>query len=193
MKDKGLTPNQQRFVEEYLIDLNATQAAIRAGYSAKTANEQAARLLAKVSIQSAVSDAKAKRSEKTEITAEWVVEQLVTNYTRAMQAEPVLDRDGIETGEYRYEGSVANKALELLGKHIGMFGDKLTLAGDRSNPVQVNVANVLQHPEFLDYLRDRVVRKTGNAGPVCNGREQRALENGPASHPPRPGTNGHAH
>ena len=54
-----MTAKQERFVEEYLIDLNATQAAIRAGYSPKTANEQGARLLAKVSIQAAVSKAQA--------------------------------------------------------------------------------------------------------------------------------------
>ena len=50
-----MTAKQERFVEEYLIDLNATQAAIRAGYSPKTANEQGARLLAKVSVQTAIS------------------------------------------------------------------------------------------------------------------------------------------
>ena len=53
-RDKVLTPRQARFVEEYLKDLNGTQASIRAGYSAKTANEQAAQNLAKLSIQQAV-------------------------------------------------------------------------------------------------------------------------------------------
>ncbi len=63
-----LTPKQARFVEEYLIDLNATQAAIRAGYSAKTANEQGAQLLAKRSIRQAVADAQSIRSKRPEIT-----------------------------------------------------------------------------------------------------------------------------
>ena len=58
----ALTEKQKRFAEEYLIDLNATQAAIRAGYSAKTANEQGSRLLANVSIQKAISKAIAERS-----------------------------------------------------------------------------------------------------------------------------------
>ena len=56
---KKLTEKQKRFVEEYLIDLNATQAAIRAGYSPKTANEQGTQNLAKLSIQDAVAKAMA--------------------------------------------------------------------------------------------------------------------------------------
>ena len=70
---KVLTPKQQRFVEEYLIDLNATQAAIRAGYSEKTANEQASRLLANVNVSAAVQAAMQERSKRTEITQDEVL------------------------------------------------------------------------------------------------------------------------
>ena len=69
----ALNERQQRFVEEYLVDLNATQAAIRAGYSPRTANEQGARLLAHVSIQEAVQAAKEKRSQRVEITQDRVL------------------------------------------------------------------------------------------------------------------------
>lgn len=72
-----LTPKQQRFVDEYLVDLNGTQAAIRAGYSGKTANEQAARLLAKASVKAAIDGAKAMRSERTRIDADHVLARLV--------------------------------------------------------------------------------------------------------------------
>ncbi|MBB6559594.1 hypothetical protein HNP48_002261 [Acidovorax soli] len=68
-----LTPRQQRFVDEYLIDLNGTQAAIRAGYSARTANEQAAQLLAKLSIQTAIAAAMKAQQERTQISADKVV------------------------------------------------------------------------------------------------------------------------
>lgn len=68
-----LTPKQQRFVEEYLVDLNATQAAIRAGYSPKTANEQASRLLANVNVKAAVAEAQKRLSERTEITQDMVL------------------------------------------------------------------------------------------------------------------------
>lgn len=72
----SLTDKQQRFVEEYLIDLNGTQAALRAGYSPRTANEQAAQLLAKLSIQEAVQEAQAKRSQRVQIDQDWVLKRL---------------------------------------------------------------------------------------------------------------------
>lgn len=71
-----LTAKQRRFVDEYLIDLNATQAATRAGYSARTANEQGARLLANVSVAAALSEAIKARSNRTGITADRVLQEL---------------------------------------------------------------------------------------------------------------------
>ena len=71
-----MTPKQQRFVEEYLIDLNATQAAIRAGYSAKTAAETGYENLRKPQIAEAIAESQAKRSQRTEIDADWVLERL---------------------------------------------------------------------------------------------------------------------
>jgi len=72
----GLTPKQECFCQEYLIDLNATQAAIRAGYSEHTANEQGARLLAKVSIQARIQGLMAERSERTQIKADDVLMEI---------------------------------------------------------------------------------------------------------------------
>ena len=68
-----LTPKQQRFVDEYLIDLNATQAAIRAGYSPKTARQIGEQNLSKLDIQQAIEQAKAERSERTKITQDDVL------------------------------------------------------------------------------------------------------------------------
>lgn len=73
---RELTPKQQRFVDEYLIDLNATQAAIRAGYSEKTANEQGARLLANVSVKAEIETAKQDRSERVNVNADYVLRRL---------------------------------------------------------------------------------------------------------------------
>ena len=70
-----LTDKQQRFVEEYLVDLNATQAAVRAGYSAKTASVIGAENLAKPNIQKAIQARQEELKIKTEITQEWVVER----------------------------------------------------------------------------------------------------------------------
>lgn len=72
----ALTPRQERFVEEYLRDLNATQAAIRSGYSARTANEQGARLLANASVAEAVARAKADRSARLGLTQDRVLQEL---------------------------------------------------------------------------------------------------------------------
>src|SRR2546428_632551 len=75
-KRSAASPRQARFVEEYLKDLNGTQAAIRAGYSAKTANEQAAQNLAKLSIQQAVAAAMAARSARTRVSQDRVLNEL---------------------------------------------------------------------------------------------------------------------
>jgi len=72
-----LTAKQQAFVEEYLIDLNATQAAIRAGYSERSAAVTASRMLTKANIAEAVVPAKDQRSERTQITQDWVAGGLV--------------------------------------------------------------------------------------------------------------------
>lgn len=76
-----MTPKQSRFVDEYLLDLNATKAAIRAGYSKNTANEQAAQLLGKPEIIAAIDQAKAERALRTKINADWVLNRLVDEVT----------------------------------------------------------------------------------------------------------------
>lgn len=135
----ALNARQQRFVEEYLVDLNATAAAIRAGYSAKTAQEQGSRLLSNVMVQAAIQAARQAQSKRTEITQDYVLTRLRENLERAMQAEPVVDREGNATGEYTYQGSVANRACELLGKHLGMFADKHEITGKEGKPIAVKV------------------------------------------------------
>jgi len=74
-KGRSINAKQARFVAEYLIDLNATQAAIRSGYSPKTANEQGSRLLANVKVSAALSSAQAERSKRTEITQDMVLQE----------------------------------------------------------------------------------------------------------------------
>lgn len=89
---KKLTDKQQRFVEEYLIDLNGTQAALRAGYSEKTAGRQACELLEKTHIAEAIAEAKAQRSIKTSIDATYVLNRLVE--IDQMDVLDILDDDG---------------------------------------------------------------------------------------------------
>jgi len=123
-----LTPRQALFCKEYTRDLNAAAAARRAGFSERGSNTQGAQLLAKPSIQVEIRRLVAERAKRVEVDADWVVRRLVENVQRAMQVVPVLDSDGNPIGEYRWSGAVANKSLELLGKHLGMFMDKQEIA-----------------------------------------------------------------
>ncbi len=105
----SLTPRQARFVDEYLVDLNAKEAAIRAGYSKKTAKQLGHKTLPAPAVQEAVTAAMGARSKRTEITADMVLRRLIENVERSMQIEAVRDRDGNETGEYVYEGAVIDR------------------------------------------------------------------------------------
>ena len=166
----ALTPKQKRFCDEYLIDLNATQAAIRAGYSPKTAEQTASRLLRNVKVQEYIAKRQKELSRSTEITQERVIKELAliafsnnADYAhvveKKMQVEAggalvdVLDKDGkpvmyrtvepvlteelteeqkralavIKKGRDGLEVKSCDKvkALELLGKHLGIFTDKI--------------------------------------------------------------------
>ena len=115
-KDK-LTPKQERFIDEYLIDLNATAAAKRAGYSEKNAEKIGHQLLEKTRVAAEVEKRKQKRRERTELTAEWVIGKLKDLAERAAEYH---DAPHIQA---------ANKSLELLGKHLGLYTDKVNVSG----------------------------------------------------------------
>lgn len=116
-----LNEKQKQFCEEYIIDLNGTQAAIRAGYSAKTANEQAAQLLAKLSIQEYIQKLKNKRSDRVKYSQDELMRDILEVKNRCMQANPVLDKEGNETGVWKFDSNGANKALDMLAKHVGFY------------------------------------------------------------------------
>lgn len=120
----ALTPKQQAFVDEYVIDLNATQAATRAGYSARTANEQGARLLANASVSDAIAKAIAERSKRVQRTADDVMRDLAAIRADAMQI--VHDKDG---NAVMLDKASAIKTLELEGKHLAMWTDKQHVTG----------------------------------------------------------------
>jgi phage terminase small subunit len=146
-KTNGLNDRQRRFVEAYLNDPNATQAAIKAGYSEKNADKIGPRIVGNSRVAAAIQEAQNERATQTKIDAEWVIKRLVTNVERASQVVPVLDHDGNPIGEYRYEGSVVNKALELLGRHLGMFIDRKEHTGKDGSPLFSNAVQriVIHH------------------------------------------------
>lgn len=159
----ALTKKQQRFVDEYLIDLNATQAAIRAGYSERTAAEQGARLLINVKVQNEISNQMKDREVRTEITQDMVVRELAAiafsngaDYSKVVTKQSVDDMGnaveypdvelkntdeltaqqkkaiaGIKQTKFGISVETCDKvkALELLGKHLGMFKDKVEVSG----------------------------------------------------------------
>lgn len=120
-----LTKKQELFVKEYLIDLNATQAAIRAGYSQKTAKQMGTENLAKPAIADAIQIAMNQRAKRIDVNADYVLAGITRVIERCEQSEPVFDKDGNKTGEYVFNASSALKGYELLGKHLKLFTDKI--------------------------------------------------------------------
>lgn len=175
-----LNERQERFCNEYLIDLNATQAAIRAGYKETTAYSMGQRLLKNVEVQAYIQQRKQDRVERTEITQDMVLRELAliafsnaADYAAVVEKQatvdvesgvqiPLFDEDGkpvmyrtvepvltaeltenqkralavIKKGRDGFEIKPYDKvrALELLGKHLGMFTDKVEMSGQVNNP-----------------------------------------------------------
>jgi phage terminase small subunit len=130
-----LTEKQRQFVREFLVDLNATQAAIRCGYSPKAAKQQGSRLLTYANVIAAIEIAKTERAKRKNIDQDYVLDVIQKTIERCSQAEPVLDREGNPTGEYKFDSSAVLKGAELLGRHLGTWNDKLKLQGDADNPL----------------------------------------------------------
>lgn len=163
---KKLTKKQQLFVDEYLIDLNATQAAIRAGYSVDTAREIGCENLTKPNIQQAIAEHMAERSKRTGINQDRVVLELaklafvkmtdvVDSQGRIKDTATDDDLSCIESIKYKesdneFGGSVERevkissklKALELLGKHLGMWNDKLDV--NIASPIVITGEDALE-------------------------------------------------
>lgn len=174
-----LTPKQRAFVNEYLIDLNATQAAIRAGYSKKTAYRTGADNLIKPQIQTEIQKAMKEREKRTEITQDFVLKELFaianingSDFAQVVEETIIVNgsyvRDpatgklkthevvritptdklpeekkkaiaGIKETRHGIEVSTCDKvrALELLGKHLGMFKEKVELSGDADVTIKI--------------------------------------------------------
>jgi phage terminase small subunit len=139
-----LSPMQQRFCDEYLADdkRNQTQAAIRAGYSVKTAQVQASCLINEPKVQAYLKWKLSKIQSKLNINAEQVLQSILEIGERCKQAVPVLDDNGNETGVYRFDAQGALRAYELLGKNLELFTDKVKQTGEVALNIVVNNPDV---------------------------------------------------
>jgi phage terminase small subunit len=155
-KSGGLSVRQKAFVEEYLVDLNATQAAIRAGYSARSADSRASKLLANQTIKSAVDHAMRRRAQRTGVTQDRVVAELARLAFANMQDYLIHEEGGLaavdparlsrdqaaalqeitierfaDGSDRRVRIKLADKKgnLELLGRHLGIFTERVKIEG----------------------------------------------------------------
>ncbi len=142
-----LPAKRQRFVDEYIKDCNGTQAAIRAGYSQKSAQVQSAQLLAIPMVKQAVEEKQAAIAKINEISAEWVVQKAKKIVERCMQEEPVYDNEGNPTGEYKFDSMGATAALKILAKYLGM--DRSTVKHEGVNGLGI-VLNLAGKPTDTD-------------------------------------------
>ena len=164
---------QRAFVREYLVDLNAEGAARRAGYFPKTARANSYKLLSDPTIAAAIATAQAERAQRTEITADRVLAELAAmaffdpaDLARtplrgpediAALPEPVrraiLGWSWDKDGRFVLKLSPKTPSLDLLGRHLGMFRDKLEVTGKDGGPVEV------------EHVRERIARRlAGLAG-----------------------------
>jgi len=156
----------ERFCQEYIIDLNGKKAAERAKYSKKTAEQQASRLLSNVKVQERIAELKAERATRTRVSQDRVLEELqilaysdfrdyavVENAlginrlklkpfseieddkTRAIQS--ITERIGEKNVQLSFKLHGKLPALELLGRHIGMFIERMALTGEEGGPIRI--------------------------------------------------------
>ncbi len=142
------------FCQEYLVDQNATQAAIRAGYSEKTAGSQSHALLQIHEIQQRIEELNAMRLKRVRISADLVLTRVLETIDRCAQAVPVLDADGNETGEYVFKENGVLKGLELLGKNLKLFTERVESGGiPDSAPIKVENTYVSDKEAWDAYQR----------------------------------------
>jgi phage terminase small subunit len=126
-----LNARHLRFVEEYLVDRNGTQSAIRAGFSKKTANQQASRLLTNVNIKRLIAQKEQKLLEKTQISQTWVLNNYkeLAEFNKEKIDVPVGSGENAIIQKMMRDANVAQRATDSVAKHLGMFTEKVEVTG----------------------------------------------------------------
>lgn len=136
---RTLTPKQAAFVREYQVDLNATQAAIRAGYAEASAHVTGSQLLRLPKVTTELAKVQSKALERVQAaqseaaavaSAQWIIDKSVALVERCTQAVPVLNSKGEPTGEYTFDSGGANRALDRLAKMHPEFSEKHEVKGE---------------------------------------------------------------
>lgn len=153
MSGEKISQQQDRFCREYVVDYNGTQAAIRAGYSKKTARSQASRLLTNENILSRIRAIQIEELKKMSVTPESVILKFLEIYDRCTQAKPVMKWDStkheyVESGMYTFDAKGAIGALTKIGEYLAMFKNKVEHSGS------VNMGNK-ELSEILNQLKAR--------------------------------------
>lgn len=125
----ALSGKKERFCQEYIIDYIGKEAAIRAGYSETSAKQQAYRLLQQQDIRERIRELQEEQVKRLGVSQDFVVAQLMDVYQCCRGTRPLMEWDYethemVETGQYAFNSKGALKALEMIGKHLGMFEKK---------------------------------------------------------------------
>ncbi len=178
--ERGLSPKQAIFVSEYLTDKNAYQAALRAGYSEKTARganwwvtqdvinkgKGAIKNNIKPAIEAGLTEQQEKLREKGLVTAEYVVKGLLEIAERCLQRIPVKDRQGNQVQDedgnnvWTFDANGASRAFDLLGRYLGMYQSKNAVNITLDGQMNVDHATMLKGRRFarrliLEEVRDQ--------------------------------------
>ncbi len=166
---RQLDAREQRFVEEYLIDLNPKKAAIAAGYKESTDHNKSYGWVSnsqstKPHVFAAIQNAQQARSERTVITQDWVLETIHETVERCKQSHPVLDRkgdpvfvrtpNGDEVPAYAFDAGNVLKGVDLAGKHLGMFTTKVEHTGKDGGPIELSRVELKQKLRWLLKQKD---------------------------------------
>lgn len=166
MNYKSLTARQEKFVEQFLISLNASKAAIAAGYSPRSAAMQGERLMRKDAVREKIDAAKAVRAKDAGIDAAWLLQELHAVYRRCIsEIKPATDRRGKALTDpdgnalFVFNAPSALKALELLGRHIsvGAFEDRITLSPGMSLAERIQQGRQQARAEKMRDITPRAV------------------------------------